>query len=626
VHHQHGVARYGGMVKRAIGGVERDYLLLEYRGDDKLYVPSDQIDTVRHYTGGDSPSLSRLGGGEWQKSKAKVRAAVTEIAQELVVLYQKRVHTPGHAFAQDTPWQRELEESFPYEPTPDQSKAIVEVKIDMEAESPMDRLVCGDVGFGKTEVAIRAVFKAVQDGKQAAVLVPTTLLAQQHYTTFTERFAGYPLRVEVLSRFLTNSQAKKVIEGLASGDVDVVVGTHRLLAPDLRFKDLGLLVVDEEQRFGVSHKEAIKGLKVGVDVLTLSATPIPRTLEMSLTGIRDLTLLNTPPAERQPILTYVGEYDDRAVGEAIRRELLREGQVFFVHNRVKDIERTAEHLRELVPEARVAVAHGQMDEGTLETVVLDFWQGEFDVLVCTTIIESGIDMPTVNTLVVDRADMLGLGQLHQLRGRVGRSGSRAYAYLFFPPDRTLTEEAYERLKTIGEATELGSGFKIAMRDLEIRGAGNLLGTGQSGHIAAVGYDLYCQMVTEAVAELKGETPREPAEIKIELPLDANLPVDYVEREELRLEAYRRLAAVGSRTEVDDIRTEWRPCWRSPGSGPSACAPASARSPSPRGPGSAARSTSPGSARSRSRPRRRSVSSASTRARSTRPSRASCSCP
>ena len=556
VHHQHGVARYGGMVKRTIGGVERDYLLLEYRGDDKLYVPSDQIDAVRHYTGGDSPSLSRLGGGEWQKSKARVRAAVTEIAQELVVLYQKRVHTPGHAFAVDTPWQRELEESFPYEPTPDQAKAIVEVKGDMEAEAPMDRLVCGDVGFGKTEVALRAVFKAVQDGKQAAVLVPTTLLAQQHFSTFTERFAGYPVRVEVLSRFLTNAQARKVIEGLASGDVDVVVGTHRLLAPELRFKDLGLLVVDEEQRFGVSHKEAIKGLKVGVDVLTLTATPIPRTLEMSLTGIRDLTLLNTPPAERQPILTYVGEYDDRAVGEAIRRELLREGQVFFVHNRVQDIDRVASHLQELVPEARIAVAHGQMDEGTLEKVVIDFWEGEFDVLVCTTIIESGIDMPTVNTLVVDRADLLGLGQLHQLRGRVGRSGSRAYAYLFFPPDRSLTEEAYERLKTIGEATELGSGFKIAMRDLEIRGAGNLLGTGQSGHIAAVGYDLYCQMVTEAVAELKGESPREPAEIKIELPLDANLPVDYVEREELRLEAYRRLAAVTSQAEVDDIRTEW----------------------------------------------------------------------
>ncbi|MCU0311324.1 MAG: transcription-repair coupling factor [Acidimicrobiales bacterium] len=556
VHHQHGVARYGGMVTRAIGGAERDYLLLEYRGDDKLYVPSDQIDAVRHYTGGDSPTLSRLGGGEWQKSKARVRAAVTEIAQELVVLYQKRVNAEGRAFGVDTPWQHELEASFPFEETPDQLKAISEVKADMEAPPPMDRLVCGDVGFGKTEVAVRAVFKAVQDGTQSAVLVPTTLLAQQHFTTFSERFAGYPIRVEVLSRFLTNAQARKVVDGLASGEVDVVIGTHRLLGPDLTFKDLGLLVVDEEQRFGVSHKEAIKSLKVGVDVLTLTATPIPRTLEMSLTGIRDLTLLNTPPSERQPILTYVGEYDERAVAESIRRELLREGQVFFVHNRVQDIERVAGELRDLVPEARIAVAHGQMDEGSLERVVLDFWEGEFDVLVCTTIIESGIDMPTVNTLVVDRADLLGLGQLHQLRGRVGRSGQRAYAYLFTPPDRVLTEEAYERLKTIGEATDLGSGFKIAMRDLEIRGAGNLLGTGQSGHIAAVGYDLYCQMVTEAVAELKGEEPSEPAEIKIDLPFDANLPVTYVEREELRLEAYRRLAAVTDQVEVDDIATEW----------------------------------------------------------------------
>ena len=556
VHHQHGVARYGGMVKRAIGGVERDYLLLEYRGEDRLYVPSDQVDAIRPYSGGDSPTLSRLGGGEWQKSRARVREAVTEIAQELVVLYQKRIHAPGHAFGSDTPWQRELEESFPYEPTPDQARAIVEVKTDMEAEAPMDRLVCGDVGFGKTEVAVRAVFKAVQDGKQAAVLVPTTLLAQQHLQTFSERFAGYPVRVEMLSRFLTNAQAKKVVAGLASGEVDVVIGTHRLLAGDLAFKDLGLLVVDEEQRFGVTHKEAIKELKVGVDVLTLSATPIPRTLEMSLTGIRDLTLLSTPPSERQPILTYVGEYDERAVAESIRRELLREGQVFFVHNRVKDIERVAAGLSELVPEARIAVAHGQMDEGTLEKVVLDFWDGAFDVLVCTTIIESGIDMPTVNTLVVDRADLLGLGQLHQLRGRVGRSGSRAYAYLFFPPDRALTEQAFERLRTIGEATELGSGFRIAMRDLEIRGAGNLLGTGQSGHIAAVGYDLYCQMVTEAVAELKGEPIAEPAEIKIEVPLDASLPVDYVEREDLRLEAYRRLASVGSIDEVEDIRAEW----------------------------------------------------------------------
>jgi transcription-repair coupling factor (superfamily II helicase) len=556
VHHQHGVARYGGMVKRAIGGVERDYLLLEYKGDDRLYVPSDQIDAVRHYTGGEAPTLNRLGGDGWQRTKARVRAAVAEIAQELVVLYQRRRREPGHAFSPDTPWQRELEEAFPYQETPDQAKAIADVKADMEAPSPMDRLVCGDVGFGKTEIAIRAAFKAVQDGTQVAVLVPTTLLAQQHYQTFSDRFAGYPVRVEVLSRFLTPGQARKVIQGLSSGEVDVVIGTHRLLSADVTFKRLGLLVVDEEQRFGVTHKEQIKQLRTGVDVLTLTATPIPRTLEMSLTGIRDLTLLNTPPAERQPILTYVGEQDERATGEAIRRELLREGQVFFVHNRVQDIDQAAARIRELVPEARVAVAHGQMDEGSLERVVLDFWQGGYDVLVCTTIIESGIDMPTVNTLVVDRADLLGLGQLHQIRGRVGRSGQRAYAYLFHPRDRALTEEAYERLKTIGEATELGSGFKIAMRDLEIRGAGNLLGTGQSGHIAAVGYDLYCQMVNEVVAELKGEEAREPAEIKLDLPLDASLPKAYVPKEELRLEAYRRLAAVTTEAAVADIRVEW----------------------------------------------------------------------
>ena len=557
VHHQHGVARYGGMVKRAIAGHERDYLLLEYRGGDRLYVPSDQIDAVRHYTGGETPTLSRLNGSDWQKTKSKVRSAVAEIAQELVVLYQTRVNSEGVAFAPDTPWQREMEDAFPYRETPDQLTAITEVKADMEEPVPMDRLVCGDVGFGKTEVAIRAVFKAVQDGTQAAILVPTTLLAQQHYQTFSERFAPYPVRVEVLSRFLTNAQAKAVADGVRDGSVDVIVGTHRLLSEDVSFKKLGLLVVDEEQRFGVSHKEAMKKLKADVDVLTLTATPIPRTLEMSLTGIRDLTLLNTAPAERQPILTYVGEYDERAVSEAIRRELLRDGQVFFVHNRVKDIEAVAASLRDLVPEARIAVAHGQMDEGTLERVVIDFWEGRFDVLVCTTIIESGIDMPTVNTLVVDRADLLGLGQLHQLRGRVGRSGQRAYAYLFTPRDRALTEEAYERLKTIGEATELGSGFKIAMRDLEIRGAGNLLGVGQSGHIAAVGYDLYCQMVTEAVAELKGETPVEPAEVKIDLPFDANVPADYVPKEELRLEAYRRLAAVTTEAEVDDIRAEWQ---------------------------------------------------------------------
>jgi len=556
VHPHHGVARYGGMVTRAISGVERDFLLLEYRGNDKLYVPSDQIDTVRQYTGGDSPSLSRMGGADWQKAKGKVRAAVQEVAQELVVLYQQRLVTKGHAFAPDTPWQAELAASFPYQETPDQLEAIKDVKGDMESTLPMDRLVCGDVGFGKTEVAIRAAFKAVQDGKQVAMLVPTTLLAQQHFQTFSDRFASFPVRVEVLSRFLTAKQARAVKEGLADGEVDLVIGTHRLLSDDMAYKDLGLLIIDEEQRFGVSHKEKIKSIRANVDVLTLTATPIPRTLEMSLTGIRDLTLLNTPPADRQPILTYVGEYDERAVAEAIRRELLREGQVFFIHNRVMDIEHVAADLRALVPEARIAVAHGQMDEATLEQVVFDFWEGNYDVLVSTTIVESGIDMPTVNTLVVDRADLLGLGQLHQLRGRVGRAGTRAYAYLFTPQDRSLTEEAYERLKTIGEATELGSGFKIAMRDLEIRGAGTLLGTGQTGHIAAVGYDLYCQLVTEAVSELKGETVEAPTEIKLELPVAAFLPEKYVPREAARISAYRRLAAVETEAEVKDVEAEW----------------------------------------------------------------------
>ncbi len=556
VHHQHGVGRFSGMVKRAIGGHERDYLMLDYRGDDKLYVPSDQIDLIRRYTGGDSPSLHRLGGADFAKSKAKVRTAVAEIAQELVVLYQTRMATEGVVAQPDTPWQAELAQSFPYELTPDQAEAITLIKDDMEAVTPMDRLVVGDVGFGKTEVAVQAAFKAVQSGKQVAVLVPTTLLAQQHYQTFSERYAPYPVRVEVLSRFLTNAQAKKVVAEVVAGNVDVLIGTHRILSDDITYKDLGLLIIDEEQRFGVTHKESIKQLKTNVDVLTLTATPVPRTLEMSLTGIRDLSLLNTPPADRQPILTYVGEYDERPVAEAIRRELLREGQVFYVHNRVQSIEKVAGEIRAMVPEARVAIAHGQLDEGSLEKVVLDFWEGEYDVLVCTTIIESGIDMPTVNTLVVDRAELLGLGQLHQLRGRVGRSGQRAYAYLFTRPDAALSEEAYERLRTIGEATELGSGFKIAMRDLEIRGAGNLLGVGQSGHIASVGYDLYCQLVTEAVAELNGQTIEEPVEIKLDLPVAANIPNDYIDTEPQRLEAYRRLANVSDETEVEDIRSEW----------------------------------------------------------------------
>ncbi|MYA26363.1 MAG: transcription-repair coupling factor, partial [Acidimicrobiales bacterium] len=556
VHHHHGIARYAGLVRRAFGDDERDYLELEFRGTDRLYLPTEQIDFIRPYIGGETPRLSRMGGSDFQRQKAKVRAAVAEIAQELVVLYQRRITTSGNAFDPHGLGMAELADSFVYTPTPDQRRTIDDVLADMAEPVPMDRLVCGDVGFGKTEVAVRAAFCAVSAGKQAAVLVPTTLLAQQHHQTFAERYADHPVRVEVLSRFLTPVEQRAVVAGVADGTVDVVIGTHRLLSDDVKFKNLGLLVVDEEQRFGVSHKESIKHLRAEVDVLTLTATPIPRTLEMALTGIRDLSLLQTPPAERQPILTHVGPYDERAVSEAIRRELLREGQVFFVHNRVADIGAVAAGLAELVPEARIAVAHGQMDEGTLEQIVIDFWAGAYDVLVCTTIIESGIDMPSVNTLVVDRADLLGLGQLHQIRGRVGRSGQRAYAYLFHPEGRSLSEEAYERLRTIGESTELGSGYRIAMRDLQLRGAGNLLSGVQSGHIAAVGYDLYCELVSEAVASLNGETPAQPAEMVIDLPLAAHLPDGYVADATGRLEAYRRLGAVTELVEVADIEAEW----------------------------------------------------------------------
>ena len=556
VHHHHGIARYAGLVRRAFGDDERDYLELEFRGTDRLYLPTEQIDFIRPYIGGETPRLSRMGGSDFQRQKAKVRAAVAEIAQELVVLYQRRITTAGNAYDPDGGGMAELADSFAYTPTPDQRRTIDEVLADMAEPMPMDRLVVGDVGFGKTEVAVRAAFCAVSAGKQAGILVPTTLLAQQHHQTFAERYADHPVRVEVLSRFLTPAEQRAVVAGVADGTVDVVIGTHRLLSGDVKFNDLGLLVVDEEQRFGVSHKEAIKHLRAEVDVLTLTATPIPRTLEMALTGIRDLSLLQTPPAERQPILTHVGPYDERAVSEAIRRELLREGQVFFVHNRVADIDVVAAGLAELVPEARIAVAHGQMDEGTLEQIVIDFWAGAYDVLVCTTIIESGIDMPSVNTLVVDRADRLGLGQLHQIRGRVGRSGQRAYAYLFHPEGRSLSEEAYERLRTIGESTELGSGYRIAMRDLQLRGAGNLLSGVQSGHIAAVGYDLYCELVSEAVAELNGESPERPPEIVIDLPLPAHLPDDYLADATGRLEAYRRLGAVTELSEVADVEAEW----------------------------------------------------------------------
>ena len=556
VHDHHGVAIYKGNVTQSIGAIERDYFLLEYRKGDRLYVPAEQINLLRPYTGGSHPRLSRMGGSDWQKTKTRVRSEIQEIVEDLVSLYQKRLATEGHAYPPDTPWQREIEDSFPFQETPDQIIAIQEVKEDMERRQPMDRLVCGDVGFGKTEIALRAAFKAIQDNKQVALLVPTTLLAQQHFQTFSTRLSAYPSRIEVLSRFLTTKEKSRVVNQLSTGEVDLVIGTHRLLSDDVVFHDLGLLVVDEEQRFGVKHKEMLKELKASIDVLTLSATPIPRTLEMSLTGIRDLTTLNTPPVDRQPILTFVGDYEESIVIAAIRRELLREGQVFFVHNRVADIEKMAETLRNLVPEARIAVAHGQMDENKLEKVVMDFWEGSFDVLVCTTIIESGIDMPSVNTLIVSNADRLGLGQLHQLRGRVGRSESRAYAYLLTPKGSSLSDTAYERLRTVGEATELGSGFRIAMRDLEIRGSGNLLGTGQSGHVASVGYDLYCQLVNEEVSALKGEPIHSFQEISIELPVAAQIPRSYISQEDLRLEAYRRLAICKSLEDVSEIHNEW----------------------------------------------------------------------
>ncbi|MHB1250504.1 MAG: transcription-repair coupling factor [Acidimicrobiales bacterium] len=555
VHRQHGVARFSGTTTRAINGTTRDYLILEFK-DGRSYWPTEQIDALTPYSGGDAPALSRMGGAEWQKTRAKARAAAFLVAQELVDLYRQRSVAKGFAFSPDSTWQREMEELFPYTLTADQAQAIDDVKADMEKPVPMDRLVCADVGFGKTEIAVRAVFKAVQDNKQAAVLVPTTLLASQHFATMTDRFAGFPVKVALLSRFVDDAETRRTVQGLKDGSIDVVVGTHRLLSENVQFKDLGLLVVDEEQRFGVNHKEAIKTRSVGIDVLTLSASPIPRTLEMAFAGIRDLSMVTTPPAERRPILTHVGEYSEPAVVEAIRRELLREGQVFFVHNRVADIDEVARRLGQLVPDARIAVAHGQMDEGTLERTMVDFWERRFDVLVCTTIVESGIDLPSVNTLIVDRADRLGLGQMHQLRGRVGRSGQRAYAYLFHPADQVLSETAFERLRTIGDNTALGSGFKIAMRDLEIRGAGNLLGHDQSGPVAAVGYDLYVQLVAEAVADAKGFVVPEVVTINLDVPGEAHLPKEYVEADDARLEAYRRLAGVTSLEELWDLRSEW----------------------------------------------------------------------
>ena len=556
VHEHHGIAIFRGIVKRSLADVERDYLLLEYRKGDKLYVPTDQVYQISQYNSGGAPSLSRMGGSDWTRTRSSIRNEIEKIAEDLVELYQQRESQDGFSFSTDSPWQLELEESFPFIETNDQVSAMNDVKSDMERKMPMDRLVCGDVGFGKTEIALRAAFKAAQDSKQVAVLVPTTLLAQQHYQTFSERLAPFPIQVAVLSRFLTNKETKQVISKLHAGEIDLIIGTHRLLSEDIKFKDLGLLIIDEEQRFGVTHKEKIKSLRTNVDVLTLTATPIPRTLEMSLTGIRDLTLLNTPPTDRKPIMTFVGEYENSIVSSAIRREILRDGQVFFVHNKVSDIEVIADKLREQIPSARIATAHGQMDEGLLEQTVIDFWEKKYDVLVCTTIIESGIDMPSVNTLIVDNADRMGLGQLHQLRGRVGRSGTKAYAYLLTPKGHNLTEDAVERLKTVGETSELGSGFKIAMRDLEIRGAGNLLGTGQSGHIAAVGYDLYCKLVKEAVEELKHVPKENEQEIEIEIPMTAYIPKDYIMRDDSKLESYRSIADIKNNQDLERIQQTW----------------------------------------------------------------------
>ena len=577
VHVEHGIGLFTGLVKMGLNGGEREYLLVEYAAGDKLYVPVYQADRLSRYVGvsDHSPRVNRLGTAEWQQVKTKAKKAVEEIAGELLTLYASREVVAGHAFGTDTLWQAELEASFPYVETDAQIRALEEIKSDMELPRPMDRLVCGDVGYGKTEVALRAAFKAVMDGKQVAVLVPTTVLAQQHYQTFTERLSSFPVSVGMLSRFLTRKKQERVVMGLATGGVDIVIGTHRLLSEDVAFKDLGLLIIDEEQRFGVAHKERLKQMRQEVDVLTLTATPIPRTLHMSLTGVRDMSTIDTPPEERLPVRTHVGEYDETLIRQAILREIDRGGQVYFVHNRVMSIYPMAQRLRKLVPEAKIGVAHGQMAERELEQVMLEYAGGNVDVLVCTSIIESGLDIPNANTLVVNRADRFGLAQLYQLKGRVGRSAQRAYAYFLHPVATSLSETARQRLETISEATELGAGFRIAMRDMEIRGAGDLLGSRQHGHIAAIGFDLYTRLLAQAVQEARvqekvaGRTlpetelvdemsayvqPLEQA-VQINLPLAAFLPESYVPDGKLRLQLYRRLAGLTTEKEIDDLRAE-----------------------------------------------------------------------
>ena len=550
VHIEYGVGRFAGLQKRVLDNSEREYLVIEYAGSDLLYVPIHQADRISRYVGADDrpPQLNRLGTQDWNRAKESARQAVEEVARELLELYAARSQVTGHAFSPDTPWQNELEASFPYVETEDQLRALAEVKADMERPQPMDRLICGDVGYGKTEVALRAAFKAVMDGKQVALLVPTTVLAQQHFMTFTHRLLPFPVRVEMLSRFRSPAEQRQILYDLALGRIDIVIGTHRLLQPDVHFKDLGLLIIDEEQRFGVTHKEYLKRMRTEVDVLTLTATPIPRTLYMSLTGIRDISMIQTPPEERLPVVTHVGIYNPELVRQAILREIDRGGQVFFVHNRVQTIDTVAARLRQLVPEAEFVVAHGQMDEQRLEVVMNAFARGDFDVLVSTSIIESGLDIPNANTLIVDRADWFGLAQLYQLRGRVGRGAHQAYAYFFHPRTSRLTPEARARLETIGEQTELGAGLSIAMRDLEIRGAGDLLGTRQSGHIAAVGFHLYTQLLAQAVRHLRGEgpPPQQPVitpTVTIDLPVPAYIPTSYVSEPALRIQLYRRLAEI-----------------------------------------------------------------------------------
>ncbi|HEX2194128.1 MAG TPA: transcription-repair coupling factor [Candidatus Limnocylindria bacterium] len=558
VHVDHGIARYVGMTQREYGGATKEYLQLDFAGDDKIFLPTDQIGRITRYSGGAGPALSRLGGTEWERTKARVRRAVRDLANELIEIYAARETAPGFAFSADTVWQRELEEAFPYTETPDQARTIEEVKADMLRRRPMDRLVCGDVGYGKTEVALRAAFKAVQDGKQVAVLVPTTVLAQQHLATFERRLAPFPVRVEMLSRFVPKRRQAEILDGVADGSVDVLVGTHRILSKDVAFADLGLLVVDEEQRFGVAHKERIKSLRREVDVLTLSATPIPRTLHLSLVGIRDLSVIETPPEARLPIQTRIAEDDDGLVRDAINRELDRGGQAFYVHNRIDTIEAAAERVRRLVPRARVAIGHGQMAEGTLERVMLDFDAGRFDVLVCTTIIESGLDIPNANTIIIVRADTFGLAQLYQLRGRVGRSDRRAHAYLLHRRGQPLSPVARKRLHAIFSASDLGAGYQIALSDLEIRGAGNILGAEQHGHMEAVGFELYTRMLADAVDAMRGRAVAvQPGPVRLDLPGSAYLPDAYVAHSGAKLEVYRKFAHVRSEADAEALRAELR---------------------------------------------------------------------